>query len=153
MAHQRVDYIFGLPEAWQFYKKNEGKIIKKRVTYNTFFNLFYYFFEKQMEEIVERGWKWTMPYGLGSLFLTKNWNPTYVDIQESIKQKKRVLAFNDHTGGYAYGLEWTRPKNCPVCAVRKFKTRRFLKMYIKNKIKEYSSKGKFLPVHRVNEKK
>lgn len=114
--NRKVENPYTMPDFYAaFIEEYEGVFT---VDYRTFTRVVETFIKEIMHEIIKNNFKFTMPYGLGTLQIVKykltlrhNKVDQAVDWVATAKAGTRVFHTNEHTGGYKFIYKWTKRNN------------------------------------------
>ena len=143
MAERRVNYIHSLQDAYVEYKKLTKNDVKNRLSEAKFKEVFITFLDTFLFECFDAGQPARLPYNLGTLYIKKS-KKKFVNISESIKQKKKVYYNNDHTGGYYYKI-MVRAKTLKYAWAYKGISLPKLSEKLYKRILDFADRGKYYP--------
>lgn len=103
----KVHFTYGIRDFYSSYRKKAKKSKFPVREYSKYRSFMYDILSEIFKTIVETGWHFVLPYGLGEFYIKKRKGDS-VDIRESIAQRKRVLHINNHTMRESYAFKWDK---------------------------------------------
>lgn len=105
MSVQKTRYSYTLRDFAIKSKRRlpEISVNKEIILFQKVFNDF---MDKIVDEIIENGYCFDIPYRLGRLYLKSEFKTDGLNISKSIKNKERTYYSNPETMGYIYRVNW-----------------------------------------------